>query len=120
MLENTFKSIAVATALGWGAMAAAAPASAETYRTSCYGDDCMRLQCDDWGRDCVRLGYFDRYASPAAAPDEYYTQSYREYPDSYYGPPPPDPDDDYDSDNGLYYHYRNHFDPDNDYDEYPD
>jgi hypothetical protein len=117
MLANVLRTTAVAALLTLGATTASTTsAAADTYKTSCYGDDCVWLQCDDWGRDCIRLGYFDRNVPPAVTPDEY-TETYREYPDSYYGPPP-DSDDEY-NDGNPYYHYYNRFDPDNDYDDYP-
>ena len=106
MLANTLKTTALAALLGLGvAGASATSASAYTIKTRCYGDDCVRMQCNNYGYDCFRIGYVDR--------DDYdraYTRTYTYYPYSY------------DYDNGYYrdydtYRYRNHFDYDNDYDE---
>ena len=112
MLANALKITAVAAVLGLGGMAASATsASADTYKTRCHGDDCVRLQCDDWGGNCLRIGYFDRAAPPVARPYEY-SRTY-----TYYGRP--DSDSDYYYESGPYYHYDNHFDSDYDYDDYP-
>ncbi|HEY3779046.1 MAG TPA: hypothetical protein VGL35_13420 [Rhizomicrobium sp.] len=105
MLANALKMTAAAAMLGLGAIATTGtPASADTFRTRCYGDDCVRMQCDDWGRDCFRIGEFDRYDYDRVTPYNY-TRTYNVYPDTYYGP-------DYDHD------YYNDYGPDYDYD-YP-
>jgi hypothetical protein len=85
----------------------------ETYRTSCNGNDCVRYLCDDGGRDCFLIGYFDRRDEGRPVCNEF-----REEPDSLLAPPR-DCHNEYGS-TGARYHYRNHFDPDNDYNEYPD
>ena len=114
MLANVLKATAIAAVLGLGTVAVSATsASADTYKTRCYGNDCVRLQCDDWGGNCLRIADFDRDAPPV--PYEY-TERYSAYPESYYGPPP-DADTDYY--NGPYYQYENHFDSDGDYDDIP-
>lgn len=103
MLANALKLTVAAAVLGLGAIAiTGTPASADTFKTRCYGDDCVRMQCDDWGRGCFRVGRFDRYDYDRPAPYGY-TETYT-YPDRYYVP-------DYDD----YYHYA----PDYDYDDYP-
>lgn len=136
MSAKAFRISTIAAAAVFGALAVSAePAAADSYKTVCRGDDCMRVQCDDRGRDCFRLGYVDRRALPAGTPYEE-TDAYRETrgfvfglrdPDNDYDPYPGyfdsdtlDPDNDYDEYPGLYAHYTNHFDPDNDYDSYPD
>lgn len=64
-LSRTLKALPVAALLGIGlAGASALPASADTVRTRCYGDDCYRVRCDDWGFDCVNIGY----EAPAVRP----------------------------------------------------
>lgn len=130
--------IAVMAALtGPGVLAAPVdPAAADTVKTVCRGDDCVRWQCDDRGRDCFRLGYVDRRAIPVGTRYEE-TDAYQEpagfvfglrdpdndydsYPGMYDGSHNTlDPDNDYDAYPGFYSHYTNHFDPDNDYDSYP-
>lgn len=106
MLANTLKTAALAALLGLGVAGVSGTiASAYTIKTRCYGDDCVRMQCNNFGHDCYRIGYYDR--------DDYdraYTRSYTYYPYSY------DYDDGYYRDYDAY-HYRNHFDYDNDYDE---
>jgi hypothetical protein len=107
MLANILKTAALAALLGLGvAGASGTSASAYTIKTRCNGDDCVRMQCNDYGYDCFRIGYVDR--------DDYdraYTRTYTYYPYSY------DYDDGYYGDYGYENHYRNHFDYDNDYDE---
>ncbi|MGH6889431.1 MAG: hypothetical protein ACREHF_09565 [Rhizomicrobium sp.] len=104
MLANALKLTAAAAVLGLAAVAVTGtPAAADTFQTRCYGADCVRLQCDDWGRDCFRIGRFDQYDYDRPAPYGY-TESYSVYPDRYYAP-------DYDYD----YNYV----PDYDYDYYP-
>ena len=61
MLANTLKTTALAALLGLGvAGASATSASAYTIKTRCYGDDCVRMQCNNYGYDCFRIGYVDR------------------------------------------------------------
>ena len=105
MLANTLKSTAMAALLGLGvAGMSGTSASAYTIKTRCYGDDCVRMQCNNFGYDCFRIGYIDRY-------DYYrprsYTRTYTYYP--------------YDYDDGYYrdydsYRYRTY---DYDEDDYP-
>ena len=112
MLVNTLKTAALAALLGVAAAGTSGTsASAYTIKTRCFGNDCVRMQCNDYGYDCFRVGYVDR--------DDYdraYTRTYTYYPYSY------DFDDGYYG-NRAYYgdydvdHYRNHSDYDNDYDE---
>jgi len=108
MLANTLKTAAIAALLGLGvAGASGTAASAYTIKTRCNGDDCVRMQCNDFGYDCVRTGYYDRdYYQPYS-----YTRTYTYYPYSY------------DYDNGYYGDYdtypsRDRYDYDYDYD-YP-
>jgi hypothetical protein len=109
MLANTLKTTALAALLGLGvAGASGTAASAYTIRTRCYGDDCVRLQCNNFGDECFRIGYFDRgdyYRSDYYAPYSYTTRTYTYYPgdgdrygyddNQYTAPPPPT---DYDND----------------------
>ncbi len=66
-VSNTLKTAALAAALSLGGIAAG-PASADTYTTRCFGDDCYRVRCDDFGADCVRTSYYDydHYVAPVA------------------------------------------------------
>lgn len=137
MSAKAFGIVTMAAVVVIGALAVSVgPAAADTYKTACRGDDCVRVQCDDRGRDCFRLGYVDRRALPAGTPYEE-TDAYQgtrgfvfglRDPDNDYDPYPGffdsghntfDPDNDYDAYPGIYSHYTNHFDPDNDYDSYP-
>ncbi|MGD0190593.1 MAG: hypothetical protein ABSD74_07615 [Rhizomicrobium sp.] len=64
-LSNTLKTVAVAGLLGIGlAGAGTTSASADTYRTQCTGDDCYRVRCNDFGYDCVNIGYEVPVARP--------------------------------------------------------
>ncbi|HEY6578299.1 MAG TPA: hypothetical protein VIY09_03175 [Rhizomicrobium sp.] len=75
MLANALKTTAMAALLGLGvAGAAATPASADTVRSRCDGDNCVRLQCNDYGYDCFRIGYYDR---------GYYSRDYDDQGGSY-------------------------------------
>lgn len=115
MLTNTLKTTALAALLGLGvAGTSGTAASAYTIRTRCYdGGDCVRLQCNDFGYDCFRIGYTERYDYDR--PYSRTTRTYTYAPDSddgYYGgndqdndqdysaspyPPPADNDQDYDT-----------------------
>ncbi len=106
MLANAVKTTAMAMLVAIGATGATlTSASADTIRTSCYGDGCVRLQCNDFGYDCFRIGYSTR--------DDYYgyTPAYEYYPN--YAAPSYD----YDSGNDGYYNSSNDRDYYNDYDE---
>jgi hypothetical protein len=60
-VSNTLKSAAAAALLGIGlAGAGAVSASADTFHTTCYGVDCYRVLCNDDGRNCERVGYYQR------------------------------------------------------------
>jgi hypothetical protein len=88
MLANTLKTAAMAALLGLGvAGASGTGATAYTIKTKCNGDDCVRIQCNDFGYDCFRVGYFDRneYDRPYG-----YTRTNTYYPPRY------------DFDNGYY------------------
>lgn len=64
-MNKTLMSAAVAALLGVGlAGAGTTVASADTIRTRCVGDDCYRVQCNDWGYDCVDIGYRQQYDRP--------------------------------------------------------
>ncbi|HEY4114288.1 MAG TPA: hypothetical protein VGM17_09530 [Rhizomicrobium sp.] len=55
-LSNVMKTTAFAALLGVAALAGSArTASAATFETRCYGDDCYRVRCDDAGFDCQRI-----------------------------------------------------------------
>lgn len=108
MLASTLKTAAMAGLLGLGlAGAGSTAASAYTIKTRCYGDDCVRMQCNDFGYDCFRIGYTERYDYDR--PYSYAPRSYTYYPDyddGYYR--------DYDTDR----YYARPYDYDDDYD-YP-
>jgi hypothetical protein len=113
MLAKALTAAALALALGHsGAEASSRFPNGDTFRTACFKDDCVRYLCNDVGQDCLRLGYFARRdeerqdlpeynadPAPAAAPKDEDSNAF--------GAPAPK------------YHYINHFDPDNDYVEYP-
>lgn len=102
MLANTLKTVAIAALLGLGAASASGTAaSAYTMKTRCYGDDCVRLQCNDLGNDCFRVGYTERYDYDR--PYRYTTRTYSYYP--------------YDYDDGYYSDYDRYRGYDRDYDE---
>jgi len=108
MLANTLKTAAVAALLGLGiAGTSGTVASAYSMRTRCDGDDCVRLQCNDFGYDCFRVGAVERYDYDQ--PYSYRTRTYTYYPYDY------DTYRDYDTD----HYYPNYdYDYDNDYDDY--
>ena len=54
LLSNILKTTAVAAFAGLGVAAVVSPAAAATYETRCYGDDCYRVRCNDFGYNCVR------------------------------------------------------------------
>lgn len=114
MLANMLKTAALAALLGLGvAGASGTAASAYTIKTRCEdGGDCVRLQCNDFGYDCFRIGYTERYEydrpysyttrTDTYAPD--YDGGYngdndqdndQNYNASPYPPPPADYDSDY-------------------------
>jgi hypothetical protein len=72
----------------------------------------MRFLCDEVGQYCFLLGYFDRRDDGRQARSEYGGK-----PASLNAPQRDYDNDDY-GNNGPRYHYKNHFDPDNDYDDY--
>jgi len=84
MLANALKITAIAALLGLGvAGAASSSALADTIKTRCTGDDCVRLRCNDFGGDCFRIGYFERHDYDRALPYGY-TRTYDySYPDTY-------------------------------------
>ncbi|HLY04471.1 MAG TPA: hypothetical protein VKR31_01875 [Rhizomicrobium sp.] len=116
MLAYTLKTTALAALLGLGVVGTSGTAaSAYTSRTRCDGDACVRLQCNNDGYDCFRIGYIDRdgydrtyssYDRPYGYYDQPYSYTTRTYTytpgysddDAYgpdydagpYGPPPPD------------------------------
>lgn len=97
MSARALKTMAIAALLGLGvAGAATTSASAYTIKTRCTGDDCARLQCNDWGDDCFRIGYFERYDYDRVLPYGY-ERTYEYAPE--YAPSYAVPDHDYD-----YYH----------------
>jgi hypothetical protein len=58
LLSNTLKTAALAALVGLGvAGAGALPAAAATFETRCYGDDCYRVRCNDFGFNCRRVEY---------------------------------------------------------------
>ena len=109
MLAKTLKTAAVAALLGFGvAGAGGTAASAYTIKTRCNGDDCVRLQCNNYGYDCFRIGYTEQYDYDR--PYSYTTRTYSSYPYDY--------DSGYDRDYYVRpYHYD--YDDDYDYDDYP-
>lgn len=100
MLANTLKTTAIAALLGLGVVGASGTAaSAYTIRTRCNDDGCVRLQCNDFGDDCFRVGYTERYDydRPYSYTTRTYTYApnyddgyYRDYDEDAYPPPPPD------------------------------
>jgi hypothetical protein len=57
-VSNVLKGSALAALIGIGlASAGTTPAAADTLKTRCYGGQCYRLQCNDFGYDCVRVAY---------------------------------------------------------------
>ncbi|HTT84667.1 MAG TPA: hypothetical protein VMF67_14405 [Rhizomicrobium sp.] len=95
------------------AAVAAQPASAALYKTSCHKRDCVRLECDDRGAICFRLGYFRRDSYDEAAPSCQFED---------FGAPSGgigSGGSGCGSGSNPEYHYLNHFDPNNDYAEYP-
>ena len=64
-VSKILKTAAVAALLSAGvAGAGATSAAADTIRTKCYGDDCYRVRCNDYGFDCVNIGYVEPVARP--------------------------------------------------------
>lgn len=58
LLSNVLKTTAFAALVGLGfAGASVTPASAATWETRCYGGDCYRVRCNDFGFDCRRIEY---------------------------------------------------------------
>jgi hypothetical protein len=58
MLRNILKTSTAAALIGLGVVAASATtAAARTYETRCFGDDCYRVRCNDFGYNCVRMEY---------------------------------------------------------------
>src|SRR5689334_11663301 len=58
LLSKTLTTAAFAGLVGFAATGASVlPASAATYETRCYGDDCYRVRCNDFGYDCRRIEY---------------------------------------------------------------
>ena len=99
MLANGVKTTAMAALLGLSvAGAISTSASADTIRTRCNGDDCVRLRCNDFGDDCTRVGYFERHDYDRVLPYGY-TRTYNySYPDTYVTPG-------YTYDNDYYHDY---------------
>jgi len=62
-LSRALKIAAVAGVVGLGLAGTGTitSASADTIRTQCFGDDCYRQRCDDFGYDCVNIGYYDEH-----------------------------------------------------------
>lgn len=62
-LSRALKTAAIAGVVGLGlsGTGAVTSASADTIRTQCFGDDCYRQRCDDFGYDCVNIGYYDEH-----------------------------------------------------------
>ena len=64
-VSRVLKTAAVAALLGVGLVGAGATsASAEIIKTRCFGDDCYRVRCNDWGFDCVNIGYEEHAYRP--------------------------------------------------------
>lgn len=56
MLSTTLKTAGLVTLIGLvGVGTASTPAAAHTWQTRCYGDDCYRVRCNDFGYDCQRV-----------------------------------------------------------------
>jgi hypothetical protein len=109
---NAWKRGAIGVLLGAAALSAQ-PASAAMYKTSCYKEDCVRYECDDQGKICSRLGYFARSTydmdHPTCYAENLGAASGGTGPGARGCGSGPAPE----------YHYLNHFDPNDDYLEYP-
>jgi hypothetical protein len=72
---NTWKIVALGTLLGIGVFAASAfRVDADTTTTSCTGDHCYLMACNDQGYGCVRINdapffYRDHFPPNDAYPD---------------------------------------------------
>lgn len=78
-VSNGLKTAAFAALLGTGlAAAGTTSASADTFRTHCFGGVCYQQRCDDFGADCIDIGY----SAPAVTP----WYGYGAYPYPTYGP----------------------------------
>jgi len=56
MLLNLLKTTGAVAAMAIG-LAMSTSVSAATYETRCFGDDCYRMRCNDWGYNCRRMDY---------------------------------------------------------------
>jgi hypothetical protein len=67
--KHGLKILAAAALLGVAAAGTASlPARADSIRTNCLGDSCIRVQCDDWGDNCVQVARFVRDRDDEYAP----------------------------------------------------
>lgn len=102
MLLNLLRTTGAAALMAIG-VAMSTSASAATYETRCYGGDCYRMRCNDWGYNCRRMDFLgavgysrprermmcdadgdDCHWSPARAYRYDYDNGY-DYDDDYYG-----------------------------------
>src|SRR4051812_45672136 len=69
-LSTFLKTTAAAGLVALSVSATTSPASARVYETQCYGGDCYRMSCSDYGYNCRRMeklgnvgdtGYRERY-----------------------------------------------------------
>jgi hypothetical protein len=64
-VSRVLSTAAVVALLGAGlAGSGVTSASAETIKTQCYDDGCYRVRCNDYGDDCVNIGYVERADRP--------------------------------------------------------
>jgi hypothetical protein len=59
LLSNLLKTAGAAAVIAIG-VGASSSASAATTETRCYGGDCYRMVCNDWGYNCRRMDYMGR------------------------------------------------------------
>jgi len=100
MLLNLLKTTGAAAVMAIG-VAMSSSANAATYETRCYGGDCYRTRCNNWGDNCRRMDYLgavgylrprDRMVCDADGDDCHWApaRAYRydydnDYDDDYYG-----------------------------------
>ncbi len=61
-VSRALTTAAMAALLGAGlAGASATSASADTIKTRCSDEGCYRVRCNDFGFDCVNIGYEEHY-----------------------------------------------------------
>ncbi len=56
-LSTILKTTAAAGLIALSVSATTTPAAARVYETQCYGGDCYRMSCSDYGYNCRRIEY---------------------------------------------------------------